>query len=415
MKRFFLSVICLILAFSLIFNLSACTAVLPTAQAADLMENITAQSVNEKAPDELFKTAYCTFTANLLNESVSREKCTLVSPLSVMLALAMTANGADSQTLAEMESALGGIEINALNEYLYTYQKSLPNSEKVKFSIANSIWFRQDFAKVKPDFLQINADYYGAAAYKEPFDDSTVKKINKWVDKGTDGMIDSIIDSINPNTILYLINCLAFDGEWEKTYERSEVFNRVFTDAKGRRQDVEFLHSEEQIYLSCDNAQGFMKNYKGGDYAFAALLPDENVNIYDFVATLSGEKLLNILENGSNETVHTAMPKFEFDFDIELTDGLKNMGMPSAFDGNLADFSRMAENPCYISTVIHKTYICVDEHGTKAGAITLVGADEKSAEVVAKEVILNRPFVCAIIDTQNRLPIFIGVVTTMEG
>ncbi len=415
MKRLLLSVVCLILVLSLIFNLSACTAVLPKAQAADLMENITAQSVKEKAPDNLFRTAYCTFTANLLKESVSREKCTLVSPLSVMLALAMTANGANTQTLAEMENALGGVEINALNEYLYTYQNSLPSSEKVKFSIANSIWFRQDFAKVNPDFLQTNADYYGAAAYKEPFDDSTVKRINKWVDNGTDGMIDKIIDSINPNTIIYLINCLAFDGEWEKTYEKSDVFNHVFTDVKSRRQNVDFLHSDEQVYLSCDGAKGFMKYYKGGDYAFAALLPDEDVSIYDFVENLSGEKLINILDNGSNETVYTAMPKFEFDFDIELTDTLKEMGMVSAFDAESADFSKMAKNDCFISTVIHKTYICVDEHGTKAGAITLVGVDEKSAEVVAKEVILNRPFVCAIIDTENRLPIFIGVVTTMEG
>ncbi|MCL1834968.1 MAG: hypothetical protein FWG48_02300 [Oscillospiraceae bacterium] len=139
------------------------------AKAADLMDGISANSVTGKKADEAFTANMADFAMELFKKSITEKQNSLISPLSVMLALAMTANGADGETLAQMETLLGGgIRLAELNEYLYSYIKALPNTEKSKLSIADSIWFRdqKDRLQVKPDFLQVNADYYGAAVYK---------------------------------------------------------------------------------------------------------------------------------------------------------------------------------------------------------------------------------------------------------
>ncbi len=128
-----------------------------------------------------------------------------------MLALAMTANGADGQTKAEMEELLGGnIKLNDLNEYLYALVKNMPSNEKNKLKISNSIWFKDaDQFSVNKDFLQTNANYYNVVVYKSAFDSQTVKDINNWVNENTDGMIDKILEQINENEIMYLINAVA--------------------------------------------------------------------------------------------------------------------------------------------------------------------------------------------------------------
>ena len=180
----------------------------------------------------------------------------------------MTANGAKEETLAQMESVLGMTK-DELNIYLYSYMKKLPNGEKYKLSLANSIWFTDDESfTVNRDFLQTNADYYGADIYKSPFDQKTCKEINKWVEDNTDGMIPEILDEINSEAVMYLVNALAFDAEWAKLYRESSVKYGKFTKEDGSEQNVELMYNTENVYLEDDNASGFMKYYKDGKYAW---------------------------------------------------------------------------------------------------------------------------------------------------
>ncbi|MDD4657811.1 MAG: serpin family protein, partial [Eubacteriales bacterium] len=205
----------LLLLAAITVNLSACV---PAVQAADLMTGVSGKSVQGKNTDTKFIGNTADFSLELFKKTSSEEKNSLISPLSVLLALAMTANGADTQTLSEMETVLGGdIGLEELNEYLFSYVQNLPRDKKARVDIANSIWFQEDEDQllVERDFLQKNADYYNAAAYKSPFDGQTLKDINNWVKENTDGMIDKILDQISPAAVMYLINAVVFDAQWD--------------------------------------------------------------------------------------------------------------------------------------------------------------------------------------------------------
>lgn len=418
MKRtnLFLSAISLILLLSLVLGLASCETVV---KANDLMEGVTP---NEVSPlDDLSsQSANATdFAVRLLKASATDGENTLISPLSVMSALSMTANGAKGETLSQMEAVLG-MPVDDLNLYFYTYMKTLPQAEKYKLSLANSIWFTDD-DRFTPnaDFLQINADYYGAGAYKAPFNNQTCKDINNWVKKETDGMIEDILDEIPADAVMYLVNALAFEAEWADVYEKGQVRDGEFTKENGEKQSVKLMYSQEGKYLESDNAIGFMKNYAGGKYAFVALLPNEGVSISDYVASLDGEALHSLLSNPSSATVNAAMPKFESEFSAEMSDILKGMGMTDAFDGGTADFSGLGSSSrgnIFIGRVLHKTFISVGEKGTKAGAATVVEMRDECADEIIdpKQVYLDRPFVYMLVDCENNLPFFIGTLMSVE-
>lgn len=363
----------------------------------------------------------CTdFAVRLFQECFRADGNILVSPLSVINALAMTANGARGETLEQME-ALFGTDLDSLCSYLYNYNKSLPTDKKYKLHSANSIWVRDNLSfTVQPDFLQANAEWFNADVYMAPFDGSTLKDINKWVSENTDEMIPEILDEIPDAAVMYLINALAFDAEWQSVYKEYQVREGIFTREDGTPQETEMMYSTEYTYLQDTQAQGFLKYYNDAKYAFAALLPDEGVSLEDYMASLTGEGLHKLLSNPEGTAVETAMPKFEAEYSTLLNDILENLGMKDAFDSGTADFSGLGsslDGNLYISRVIHKTYIAVDEKGTKAGAATAVEVNSESAMMgpdEVKTVYLDRPFVYMIIDCEENIPVFIGTMTDPE-
>ena len=387
-------------------------------KAANLMEGFSPNIVHGKPADTAFIASMADFSIELFKETVADKENSLISPLSVMLALSMTANGANNETLAQIESLLGnGISLDDLNEYLYGYVKGLPSKDKSKINIANSIWFRDYGSQlwVEQNFLQKNADYYGAEIYKSAFNDETLNEINDWVKLNTDGMIDKILEEINPSTVMYLINAVAFDAEWESIYSMNNILEGVFTDINGKMQSVDFMKSEEYKYLDDGNATGFIKPYANSQYSFVALLPNKGISVEKYIKTLTGTELIKTISNAADATVDTSMLKFSYDYVIKMNDALIALGMPDAFDDNMADFSRIDSsvsygNNIFIDEVLHKTFISVDELGTKAGAVTKVEMRMGGIPRYDKTVVLDRPFVYAIIDNVTGLPVFIGAV-----
>ena len=410
--RISLVIISLLLVCAMAVNLTGCTM---EVQAKDLMDGITPNQVN--ALDDLgSQNADVTdFAIRLFKASEESGKNTLISPLSVLCALAMTANGAEEETLQQMEEVLG-MTTEEMNLYLYSYMQNLPQGEKYKLSLANSVWFTEDERfTVNQDFLQANADYYSADIYKATFDKQTLKDINNWVKQNTDEMIPEILDEIPDEAIMYLVNALAFEAEWMDIYEKQQVRDGKFTKEDGTKQKVEFMYSTEGIYLEDENATGFKKYYKGGKYAFVAMLPNEGVSVSEYIGSLTGEALSTLLSNPQYGTVHTSMPKFETEYTVEMAQILKSMGMTEAFDMYNADFEGLGTSTAgniYISRVLHKTFISVGEKGTKAGAATVIEmADGAAAEPQEpKEVYLDRPFVYMLIDCENNIPFFIGTM-----
>lgn len=398
---------------SAMFSLSGCGA----AQAADLMAGVRADAVD--ADIDLTggdSETVAGFAVELFKSTVSTDENPLISPLSVLCALAMTANGAKGGTLAQMEDIFG-LSVKELNEYLHAYMESLPSGDKYKVSLANSIWFKDgDRLTVERDFLQTNADYYGASVYKAAFDDATLKDINNWVSGKTGGMIKDILKKIPDEAVMYLVNALAFDAEWQSIYKENQVRDGTFTTESGEARNLEMMYGSEHMYLDDGSATGFIKYYAGRKYAFAALLPNEGISVGDYIASLTGPGFMNTLQNAQSIQVNTAIPKFESEYSVEMSDILKSMGMTDAFDADLADFTGLGawkDGNIFINRVIHKTYIAVDEKGTKAGAATVVEMANGSAMAAGepKTVYLDRPFVYMLIDCETDLPLFIGAAT----
>ena len=376
----------------------------------DLTEGISKNESASKAPDDEFKAAAASFSADLFKYNYSNGKTTLISPLSVLTALALVQNGAEGETLVQLERALGGLDRDTLNAYMRAYCDFLTESDELK--IANSVW-TDSGAEAKRAFLQKAVDSYSAQLFSAPLSDpKTVESISSWVKKNTDGMIPKIIEKADRYAVMMLVNAIAFDAKWETPYKRSDIEKLEFTSYSGSKKKTDFMCSTENVYLKDGGTVGFMKPYKNGRFAFAALLPDENTGIDDYVASLSGDKLMKIFSSAKRgNEVNVKMPKFRAEYSAQLIDTLKKMGVKDAFDSKTADFSSLIENrDAYIATVVHKTFIEVDENGTRAAASTLVGADTMSL-MEPYSVFLNRPFVYMIVDTETNLPLFIGVQT----
>ncbi|MCI9144611.1 MAG: hypothetical protein HFH87_18670, partial [Lachnospiraceae bacterium] len=272
-------------------------------------------------------------------EKLVRESNVLVSPLSVLSALTMTAGGAGGETLRQMEEVFG-IPVPALSTWLSEYQKNLPKDDRYRLNMANSIWFTEDERfTVEQKFLETNENLFGAGVHRVPFDQSAVKEINDWVKENTDGMIEEILDDIPANAVMYLVNALAFDAEWQEIYREYQVRDGEFTRADGTVQNVKMMYSEESRYLEGEHATGFLKYYADGKYVYAAILPEEGMSATEYAASLTGEELRRMLTNPEETIVQAALPGYESEYGIEMSQILREMGMPDAFDEGRADFS----------------------------------------------------------------------------
>lgn len=389
-------------------------------QSVDMMHDIeqsTTASIEVEIEEEE-SVAALGFGVNLAKASYEGDNV-LLSPISLLYALGMTANGAEGETLTQMESVLG-MDAESLNQYLYAYRGGIDDSgdeNEVAFHLANAIWFTDDEKLTVNDaFLQTNGDYYQASIYEAPFNETTLEDINTWVYRETDGMITDILDQIPENAVMYLVNALSFEAKWENIYEENEVRDGIFTMEDGTEQEVAYMYSTENVYLEGENETGFLKYYEGGEYAFVGILPKEGITMDAYLEYLDGETLYELLESQRNESVEVSIPKFDMDYDAELSEVMCALGMTDAFDSSVADFTALGtyegSNIC-IGRILHKTYLAVDEQGTVAGAATVVEMVEESAMVMENEVRLNRPFLYMIVDTETNTPLFIGVTTSM--
>ena len=370
------------------------------------------------ASDSEFETAQMTFSLNLLRGCISAapDKNVLVSPYSAMQVLGMTANGAAGNTRTEMEQVLGGISADRLSGYLARQRKSLTKQGGSQFRSTNSLWIREqaDGMKLRRKFLKCTADDYGAESFILPFDEAARLKINGWCSDHTDGMIPEMLsEPISEDAVMFLLNAALFDAEWQEKYKEKPEEYLFYANAgkpNSRCQNVMMMRSDETQYLSDGKASGFLKNYKGGAFAFAAILPENGTTPEKYLAQTDADALHKMLCNPRTTTVHAALPEFTLNASADLAPVLQDMGMKDAFD-MAADFSGMTEEPAslFLSAVQQKTRIEVGLNGTTAAALT-------EAEIASgidpdtEDVFLNRPFIYLIVDTDTMLPVFAGVL-----
>ena len=206
MKRTIRNLVCLLLCTAALSTV--CTGCSSTKiNAKNLMDGVSPASVSiSEPPQEEFPAQMADFSLSLLRQigKTSPEENRLLSPVSIEMALSLTANGAKDETLRQMEEVLGG-KLNTLNLSMNCYREAL-SSQQPKVLLANSLWMKEENFSPNQDFLQTAADYYRPDVFSSPFDDSTVEDINHWVSDKTDGLIPNALDEISPDAVLYLIN-----------------------------------------------------------------------------------------------------------------------------------------------------------------------------------------------------------------
>lgn len=350
------------------------------------------------------------FSIQLLRCSRESGENSLVSPLSVAMALGMVAEGAEGETREELERALH-MSAAQLSGFL---ADNPADGEKLK--CANAAWINNNDAlrfEPKQDYLKAISHGCGATLYADRFTDQTRRDINAWVDARTDGQIPQLLEQLDANAVMVLVNALAFDAKWETPYEAGDTEQDFFTNADGSRSKVDFLRGEEATYYEDDAVRGFCKFYEGGDYAFVAMVPRDGVTLDGYLESLDGEALAGYLTFGDGERVQTAIPKLELAPDGDLYATLQKMGVARAFDPDAAQFGGMgtADGNLYIGQAVHKTVLSLTEEGTRAAAATAFAMDAGSAyEPPQHKVFLNRPFAFFILDARTQTPVFAGTV-----
>ena len=382
-----------------------------TGQAEDTGTEDTAMEEKDLgAIREAFEDSYTQFSLNLLRESRKQvqngedAKNTMVCPLSVMMAREMARTGADGDTKQQMGAVLyPGMSAEDGSRVLGRICKSLPDAEGARFHMSDSVWVKTADDAFVPDenFLDTVKTAYDA-------------DINRLVEQETDGMITEILDQIPELAVMYLVNAVAFDAEWETPYDESQIQDAVFYAEDGSGQEVSMMYDTTYRYLTMEHAKGFCRAYKEG-YDFVALLPEEGLSLSEWLEELDGETFHETIRQENDTMIETGLPQFTGETDLELKDTLTALGMPLAFDEEQADFSQMGYCPdgrnISISRVLHKTHIDVDGLGTKAGAATVVEMCKETAMVEQPErIILDRPFLYAIVEKDTGIPVFIGTV-----
>ena len=366
------------------------------------------------------------FAQTVANEG--EDKNILLSPVSVALAFGMAENGAGGNTLTQIENTInGGTSIDEMNPLLSSLSQRMSSSQDAKWNVANSIWFKEDGTwEILPDFASKANSWYGADLWGAPFDDSTLRDINNWVNNETKGMIPEILDRIPDDARMYLINALAFEAEWQNEYKETDILEEQdFNNADGSKTSVTMLFSNEGRYFTLNGGTGFIRDYKGGKYSFMGLLPEEGTDLDAYIADLgsSGTDISATIRNIQYGDVIVEIPEFTNDYDVEMSEILKDLGMEDAFDPESADFYGMMrpfsddDYAIWINRVLHKTHIEVDRKGTRAAAVTAIevaeGCTSVEEYVPPIYVILDRPFIYGIIDNETGLPVFLGCVNQM--
>jgi serpin B len=353
------------------------------------------------------------------------------SPYSISLALAMTYAGARGETETQMANTLHFNSsqdrfhpaFNALDLELASRGESIEDKEGVGFqlNIANSIWGQVEY-KFLPEFLDVLAKNYGAGLRLLDFATDPEKArqiINKWVEDQTEEKIKDLIPKgiIDSMTRLVLANAIYFNAEWRHQFQEDNTHEGIFYSLDGTEVGVQMMSQTETFrYAQGEGYQVVELTYVGDEAAMLILLPKEG-QFTDLERTLNAEKVREILTGLESRSVALVMPKFEYESKFRLKEPLVELGMPSAFGfGAGADFSGMdGTRNLFISEVLHKAFVSVDEAGTEAAAATAVVMKEMAMMEPDVEMRIDRPFIFMIQDLETGTILFLGRVMNPIG
>jgi serine protease inhibitor len=378
------------------------------------------------ADEQKLAAANNAFAFKLLKQIASDQPASnvFISPYSASTVLQMVANGAAGRTRAEMQKVLGtatastGLSGADLNEANKEIAQSLHNDNtNVILEIANGIWYHQT-AKVKPDFIACNQQYFGATVDRLDFaDPHSVDVINNWASEKTHGRITQIANGMIDPVYgrLFLANAVYFKGKWSDPFDANDTHDRPFYLRDGSQKVVRMMSQSKTFTYRCGTGyQAVRLPYEGENLAMYVFLPDTNSSPEKLLHLMNGDVWRRITKPGfADEDGDLQLPKFKLDYSVELVEPLQKLGMKTAFDATNADFSGMSPEPLYISGAFQKTFIEVKEEGTEAAAVTGIAFGTLGYEEAPPkrfEMIVNRPFLFLIEDNQTGTILFMGLI-----
>jgi serpin B len=346
------------------------------------------------------------------------------SPYSISVALAMTYAGARGETEAEMAEALRFTleqdrlhpAFNALDQRLASRGEGAEgkDDEGFRLHVVNALWGQKGFS-FESAFLDTLAQNYGAGLRLVDFikaAEAARQTINAWVSQQTEGRIEDLIPAgaIDSATRLVLTNAIYFNAAWLAPFEASRTADGPFTRLDGSEVVVPMMGQQESLgYVAGDGFQAVDLLYSGGELSMTILVPDEG-NFEAFEGSLDVDRLDAILAALRRQQVVLTMPRFEFESQFSLPQALRQLGMEQAFTGQ-ADFSGMTGEPeLFISDVLHKAFVSVDEKGTEAAAATAVIMKLTAMPAEPVRVSVDRPFILFIRDIETGTILFMGRV-----
>lgn len=342
-----------------------------------------------------------------------------LSPLSASMALGMTLNGAAGSTFAEMRQALGfgpltQPEINAGYRGLLDLLLDLDRSTEIQ--VANAIWAETGFPFL-PSFMASGEQWFDAEIRNGDFDDpATLAAVNSWVSAQTRGRIPTLLDAFDPQTVMALLNAVYFKGQWREAFDRSDTRTAPFHAPSGDVM-VATMHREGKVaYVEQPDFQAVDLLYGNGGFAMTIVLPRTGLSPAALTATLGEPGWRQLVAGLAERTVALALPRFRMEYRRDLSADLRALGMVLAFDDQRADFSNLAAPPIqlFISSVVQKTFVDVNEEGTEAAAATAVQVGVTSMPQVT-EVRVDRPFLVVIRERFSGTILFLGQVTQVPA
>lgn len=340
----------------------------------------------------------------------------MLSPLSASTAISMLLNGCDGETYTQIRDMLGydGLTLDEINEnYNSLVSQLLTVDPAVQLSLANSVWYRQDF-DVKQTFLdRMNAAFKAKTEALDFLSPSALSTINNWAKDNTNGKIEKVLEEINPDAVMFLMNALYFKGDWTYKFDKNLTAQRLFYPQNSNPKNVEMMHSEMPFRMYSGNGfRAIELPYGQQNFAMVVILPDGPLNGY--LESFSGNNwdvITASLDAMSPATAEVSLPKFKFDFDKVLNEQLKSLGMTDAFNPYAANLSGISDDNIYVDFVQQNTFVDVNEQGTEAAAVTTVGINYTS---MPESIVVNRPFIFAIRERTTNTLLFIGKVEMPE-
>ena len=359
------------------------------------------------------------FAFNLFREAQDEVKSQVLSPISITFALGMLNNGAASETLAQINSVLGFANTGAdsINNFcckMLNVASTLDPLTKVK--IANTIYLNKGY-ELLADFVQKAKLYYDADPETRDFrDGKTMDVINQWASDHTENMIKKVLneDSFNPYAVSYLLYAIYFKGSWAKKFDKAMTMKEAFNHA-GSTKEMTYVDMMRQTsefeYAETDDCQALRLPYGNGSFQMTVLLPKGQANALPKVPTAEEWHQLN--NKMSATLVDVSLPRLETDTDIDLKPIMTRLGMPDAFNEKKADFRYFCKVPVYIDLMKQVAKIKLDEEGTEAAAVTVIGVTFTSIETEPMAVVFhaNHPFLYVISEKQTGTVFFIGQYT----